>query len=324
MNNFSSALSRAASGALVLAIATAPAAAAPGVSWMDTELSDAIDRAKETDKRLLVNFTAQWCSVCKVLKKKLLSTSEGARLTRQMLAVQVDFDDVKNRSYVEKYVILGLPTTVVLKPDGTEAGRIMGFDGKEDFTKRLEELQTGEISLVSLQRQHTKHPHDPSALRQLGQALLERGAPARGQALLERVTWLAPRSDAAAHALFVLGRYTHRVKRDPETARHVWRELASRFSETSWAGGAWWWYARAQAEIGRPLTGAYALQMWSKHAKKPTTGAKALRLWGLFVSKHALKTLAPRVLAAFARFDRNIAPKEKAKMDALIPKLKGL
>ena len=73
----------------------------------------------------------------------------------------------------------------------------------------------------------------------LGQVLLERGHTVRGMALLEQVTWLAPRSEAAANALFVLGRYYHRVKQEPETARHVWRELASRFPTTGWAGGAW-------------------------------------------------------------------------------------
>jgi len=280
--------------------------------------------AKKANKRLVVKFTAAWCSVCKVLKKAVLDTADGRRLTKDMLAVQVDFDAPQNRKYVEKYVVLGLPTTVVLKADGREAGRIMGFEGKASWVKALSELQKGEVSLASLEKQHAKFPDDPSSMRLLGQALLQRGAPARGQALLERVTWLAPDSDAAAQALFVLGRYFHRVKEDPETARHIWRELASRFPQSDWAPGAWWWYARAQAEIGRPLTGAYSLKMWAQHAKTTETKLQATRLWGKFVVKHKLKPLAPKVLRAFKAVAQMAGSKEKKKMDALVPKLKGL
>ena len=246
--------------ALVAAWLASPAHA--GVTWQQGPLSEVKQLAKQ-GKRVLVKFTASWCSVCKILDQEFLRTDAAGRITQDMVAVQVDFDAPENRPLVEHYVILGLPTTIVLKPDGQEAGRIMGFDGAAAFGRSLEDLKQGEVALSSLQAAVNKHPSDPSALRLLGQALLERGDKPRGEALLERVTWLSPRSDAAAQALFVLGRYHHRVRKDPRQARHVWRELASRFPTSIYAPGAWWWYARAQSEIGRPDTGAYALQQLS-------------------------------------------------------------
>ena len=294
------------------------------IPWHKGSLASAKASAKKQNKRLLVKFTADWCSVCKVLNKKFLLTQAGIQMTQDMVAVEVDFDAPENRHLVEKYVILGLPTTIVLKPDGREAGRIMGFDGAAAFAKSLEQLKRGEEALSHLEAELRKHSADPTAMRLLGQALLERGDRARGEALLERVTWLAPSSEAAANALFVLGRYHHRVRRDPKQARHIWRELATRFPASSWAPGAWWWYARAQAELGRPATGSYALAQLSSRQEDPKTAARALRMWAGFVLKYRLKASAPAVLAALHKAIPKAAGDLRKKLKASAEKVRAL
>lgn len=294
-----------------------------GIVWHKGDVLTALQTAKAANKPLLIKFTAAWCTYCHALEQEVLNTPKGAALTAGMVAVKVDFDAPENRRFVEKYVVLGLPTSIVVKASGEEAGRIMGYESKKAYTVALKGLRSGGVSLARLEAQRNAHPKDPSVLRQLGQALLERGSPARGQAILGQVTWLAPTSDAAAHALFVLGRYFHRVKQEPETARHIWRELASRFPRSSWAPGALWWYARAQAEVGQPLTGAYSLEHTARQTKKLPAQMRAAASWGAFVVKHKLKSRGPVVLA-FLKALAKKSPGAAASHAALKAQLEGL
>jgi hypothetical protein len=47
-----------------------------------------------------------------------------------------------------------------------------------------------------------------------------------------------------------MGRYLSRVKRDASRARYVWRELATRFPNGTYARTADWWYASALHDEG--------------------------------------------------------------------------
>ena len=59
------------------------------------------------------------------LKAKVLAKTGAAALTEGLVAVRVDFDAPENRALVERYVVLSLPTVVVLTPEAstTNAGR---------------------------------------------------------------------------------------------------------------------------------------------------------------------------------------------------------
>jgi thiol-disulfide isomerase/thioredoxin len=239
------------------------------VSYQDLSVEEALGLAQEKDQRVFVRFYASWCSSCKTLDEEVLSTRVGGELTSDMVAVSYDFDDEENRPLIERYVVLGLPTTLILSPDGTQVGRIMGYESKEQWVAEFREAKTAEDPVPALRAAHERNEADPIATLRLGQALLVRGHPVQGEALLERVGWLIdPQSpqqrEAWAESLFILGRYHHRVRRDPKTAQHLWSELGRHFPGSEWSGGARWWYARSQAELGRADVGLVALSQAAK------------------------------------------------------------
>jgi len=275
----------------------------PGVQWEELSIEHALDRARAEGKRVLVKFDAEWCSYCRTLDEEVLSTREGGALTRDLIAVRFDFDAEENRPLVERYVVLGLPTTLVLTPDGTQVGRIMGYEDRATWVAELEQAAVAEDPVPALRAAQEGAPGDPEAALRLGEALLVRGSPDEGEALLERVTWMAVDRDgeadeAAAEALFLLGRYHHRVRRDPNTSRHLWRELAARFPRSDWAGGAWWWYAKAEAELGRHEVGLEALR--GRAAAHPEN-VVAVSQWGEYVATHELDPERAAALEALQR-----------------------
>ncbi len=264
-----------------------PVAEAQGVEWQDLTMRQALDRAAAEDRRVFVKFDAEWCSYCRKLEDEVLSTAEGGTITEDMIAVTFDFDDEENRALVEQYVVLGLPTSLVLTADGTQVGRIQGYHGREEWVSELVAATSAVDPVPALRAAYEAAPGDPEKTLRLGEALLVRGTPDEGEALLERAAWAAQDEetpDVGAEALFVLGRYYHRVRRDPRTARHVWRELAARYPQSDWAGGAWWWYAKAEAEIGQVGLGAAILR---RRAEDNPRAAGIVMQWGEYVDERS-------------------------------------
>ncbi len=303
---------------LVFGGATSPSLAAgkaAGTRWFKGDLAQALAAAKTSGKRVLVKFEASWCGPCKRLGAQVFHSPEGARLTRDLIAVRVDFDAPENRRWVERYVILGLPTTVVLDGGGQQVLRIMGYEGKADFERQLATAGTAVDPVPALEARLQKAPDDPATRLALGKLLLVRAGGKgatfqRARALLEPLLWpptsvskgtspqaLRVAREQAAEVLFVLGRFHHRVRRTPAVAQHVWRELATRFPDTSWAGGAWWWYARSQAELGRVGVGVGVLR------QRATRGAdlSAFKQWLSFAEKHGLVVEAAPLADALKR-----------------------
>ena len=311
------------------AIATCaqPAQASTSRQWLTGDLDAAIATAKKANKRLFVKFEASWCGPCKRLGK-LLEEQKGQAVMKGVLGVRVDFDSPANRKYIERYVVLGLPTVMVIAPDGTQVSRINGYDNSESWLAEARAAKAAQDPLPALEGAVRQKPSDPKAVLKLGKALLVRKETKRGLALLERVGWLTHRNDAsrakaelAAEALFVLGRFHHRVRRDPATAQHVWRELATRYPTSDFVGGAWWWYARSQHELGRDDVALAALR--ARVAKHPRS-MSALGQWVSFSVKHKLTSEATPADAAINAAESGASKTELERLKAMRGKLAAL
>lgn len=296
-------------------------AEAQGVEWQDLTIREALARAEDEGKRVFVKFDAEWCSYCRQLDEEVLSTADGAALTEDLIAVSFDFDAEENRPLVEQYVVLGLPTSLVLTPDGTQVARILGYHGRDEWVAELADAKTAEDPVPALRAAYEASPDDPEATLRLGEALLVRGSPDEGYALLERATWLAAEvPDAGAEALFILGRYHHRVRRDPRTARHVWRELSARYPESDWAGGSWWWYAKAQAELGQHALG---LEVLRARAEASPSEAAAVSQWGEYLVEHELDTDREAAMAALRPHAEAATGEQREELMTLARQLSG-
>lgn len=252
----------------------APASVA-GVSFTSGSLDDALGRAKARRSLVLVEVFATWCGPCKRQAAEVFHAPAGGELFRDLVAWRVDFDDPAMRPLMERWNILSLPTVLVLRPDGSEVDRIEGYETREAFLAEAARLKKGQDSLPTLEKKLITAADDAERLRltvEVGHKKLVRGDPA-GARLLEGVIIAdrGGRAGAAEEALFLLGRYHSRVKRDHATARHIWRELLTRFPSGRYAGTAAWWYAGALHELGDDTL---ALAVLERRAREKTLDAE--------------------------------------------------
>lgn len=95
-----------------------------------TNINEADFEAKvlKSTTPVLVDFWAVWCGPCKLAEPVLEELSETYK--DKVAIVKMDVD--ANPGVPSKYGVMSIPTTILFK-GGQEAGRQVGFGGKQPF-----------------------------------------------------------------------------------------------------------------------------------------------------------------------------------------------
>jgi thioredoxin 1 len=88
----------------------------------------------ESDKPVLVDFTADWCAPCRIMKPVL---EEIAAERDDLRVVQVDAD--VNQATVARYGVLSMPTFMVFR-GGEPVQRLIGSRPKRRLLAELAEV----------------------------------------------------------------------------------------------------------------------------------------------------------------------------------------
>lgn len=118
-----------------------------GEGWM-TNIEEAVKKAKETDKSVMVEFTgSDWCPPCMMMDKEVFSKQEFlTEAAKKFVLVKIDIPNSdpelkeKNSKVMEKYKVQGVPTVLLLDAEGEEFNRFTAsqFRTVETFLDNLE------------------------------------------------------------------------------------------------------------------------------------------------------------------------------------------
>ena len=100
--------------------------------------ADVIQRSMEVP--VVVDFWAQWCVACTELDRKtFLDESVRKALADRYLSVRIDatHDDQRTKALLDRFRVLGLPSILILEPDGTETTRVTQFVEPEQLASEL-------------------------------------------------------------------------------------------------------------------------------------------------------------------------------------------
>jgi thiol:disulfide interchange protein DsbD len=110
-----------------------------GIAWI-YDLNQGLALAESSNKPLMVDFMASWCSWCKKLDKEVYSRTDLIEASKKFVCVKVDTDRFGDIS--SKYGVTGLPTIIFMNKKGEIIDKMTGYRPGEDFLKAMSKAVT--------------------------------------------------------------------------------------------------------------------------------------------------------------------------------------
>ena len=155
-------------------------------AFVSTTFAEAQALAAKDNKVVFVDFFATWCGPCKMLDQTTWKDPQVIALLREK-TVALRLDAEKDKDLARKYRVEAYPTLLVLKADGTEIDRYVGYMEAAKFREALTATLAGKTSLQ--QARDAMKPDDsrnPSARMKLARQLTQAGQYAEA---LEHLLW---------------------------------------------------------------------------------------------------------------------------------------
>jgi len=100
--------------------------------------------ARQENKPILIDTFADWCIACKELDEYTFSNPEVAGVLKNYVLIKLDFTKgtPENKELQNRLDVIGLPTVMLLSPQGEELRRFSGFYNKDEFLGFLESSES--------------------------------------------------------------------------------------------------------------------------------------------------------------------------------------
>jgi thiol-disulfide isomerase/thioredoxin len=154
--------------------------------FSDLSFEAASKQAAQTGKIVLVDFYTTWCGPCKMLDKNTWIDADVIKLLEQK-TVALRIDAEKETKLAERYKIEAYPSVLLIKPDGTELDRLVGYRDAKTFMADFNATLGGKDSLARAQEKLTAAgTNDPMARMSYAKVLAQKGRDAEA---LDEYLW---------------------------------------------------------------------------------------------------------------------------------------
>jgi thioredoxin-related protein len=98
----------------------------PGIDWFPGDVDAAFAAAKSAEKPIFLYWGAEWCPPCAQIKSTIFNTREFQERSRLFVPVYLDGDTPSAQRHGERFGVMGYPTMILFRADGTEITRLPG------------------------------------------------------------------------------------------------------------------------------------------------------------------------------------------------------
>jgi thiol-disulfide isomerase/thioredoxin len=98
----------------------------PGIDWFAGDVDAAFAEAKVSGKPIFLYWGAEWCPPCAQIKSTIFNKREFQERSKLFVPVYLDGDTPSAQRHGEHFGVVGYPTMILFRPDGTEITRLPG------------------------------------------------------------------------------------------------------------------------------------------------------------------------------------------------------
>ena len=116
--------------------AEAPSATG-GIAWQKGDVDAAFAAAKTANKPVFLYWGAVWCPPCNQVKATIFDRQDFIDRSRFFVPVYIDGDSPSAQRLSTRFKVVGYPTMILFKPDGTEITRLPGEVDADQYMRVL-------------------------------------------------------------------------------------------------------------------------------------------------------------------------------------------
>jgi len=167
--------------------------------FLDLKFDDALKKAAQENKIVLIDVCTTWCPPCRELERVTWPDADVQKLLNEKtVPLMINADN--NEQLADKYNVVTYPCVLLLKPDGTEIDRLIGFRPPKDFISDFNLSMSGRTTEVLAREAVAKAGgKDPELRLNLADLLRQKGSNAEA---LDEFLWC----------------YNHGLENDPNFA----------------------------------------------------------------------------------------------------------
>ncbi len=110
----------------------------PGIDWFEGDVEAAFAAAESANKPIFLYWGAEWCPPCAQIKSTIFNKREFQERSRLFVSVYLDGDTPSAQRHGERFGVVGYPTMILFRPDGTEITRLPGGVDVARYAKILD------------------------------------------------------------------------------------------------------------------------------------------------------------------------------------------
>jgi thiol:disulfide interchange protein DsbD len=104
-----------------------------------TNLEEAREVARKTNRLLMVDFYADWCGPCKMLMRDVFPQESFKKMAKWFVFVKINGDYAPNE--MQRYGVTAFPTIKFMRPDDTIVHEIVGYRPVDAFVAEMEKAK---------------------------------------------------------------------------------------------------------------------------------------------------------------------------------------
>lgn len=163
--------------AVLAAAAVTAGEPAAEIAW-SSDVSEALQQARRSDRALMIDVWAVWCVPCKTMDETTYRDDEVVRSSSVFVPVKVDAD--VHEAFVRRYRVEVFPTVLFVDADGDEITRLRGLVDARAMAATMADVFGGYRDYLAAKGRSD----DPEAVVSVATYLQSAGNPARAVELL--------------------------------------------------------------------------------------------------------------------------------------------